>query len=77
MGLRWEDVDLDGQCLFVVQQITEVRGRSVVGTPKTKRGTRLVPIDVDTAAMLRRHREAQDGCTTCDTPVPASRWRPA
>jgi len=57
--LRWEDVDLDGQCLFVVQQITEVRGRSVVGTPKTKRGTRLVPIDAGTVAMLCRHREAQ------------------
>jgi len=59
IGLRWEDVDLDGQCLFVVQQITEVRGRSVVGTPKTKRGTRLVPVDDETVAMLRRHREGQ------------------
>ena len=59
IGLRWEDVDLDGQCLFVVQQITEVRGHSVVGTPKTKRGTRLVPIDAGTVAMLCRHREAQ------------------
>ena len=59
IGLRWEEVDLEGQCLFVVQQITEVRGRSVVGTPKTKRGTRLVPIDAGTVAMLCRHREAQ------------------
>jgi len=59
IGLRWEDVDLHGQCLFIVQQITEVRGKSMVGTPKTKRGTRLVPIDIETAAMLRRHREGQ------------------
>lgn len=59
IGMRWEDVDLHGQCLFIVQQITEVRGKSVVGTPKTKRGTRLVPIDAETAAMLRRHREGQ------------------
>ncbi len=59
IGLRWEDVDLDGQCLFIVQQITEVRGKSTIGTPKTKRGTRLVPIDGATAAMLRRHREGQ------------------
>ena len=59
IGLRWEDVDFAGRCLFVVQQITEVHGHSVVGTPKTKRGTRLVPIDDDTVAMLRRHQEAQ------------------
>ena len=37
IGLRWKDVDFDGQCLYVVQQITEVRGKSVVGTPKTKK----------------------------------------
>jgi integrase len=60
IGLRWEDVDLEGQCLFVVQQITEVHGRAVVGTPKTKRGTRLVPIDEGTVAILGRHREMQD-----------------
>lgn len=59
IGLRWEDVDLDGRCLFVVQQITEVRGKSVVGTPKTRRGTRLIPIDTYTAAQLGRHRDGQ------------------
>jgi integrase len=36
IGLRWEDVDLDGQCLFVVQQITEVRGLSVIGIRRPK-----------------------------------------
>jgi integrase len=60
IGLRWEDVDLDHNCLFIVQQITEVRGKSVVGTPKTKRGTRVVPIDASTATMLSRRQAAQD-----------------
>ena len=60
MGLRWEDVDLDVACLFVIQQITDVNGRSMVGTPKTKRGQRLVPIDAQTVAMLRRQRETQN-----------------
>jgi integrase len=59
VGLRWEDVDLESRCLFVVQQITEVRGRAVVGTPKTKRGSRVVPVDQATAQLLRRQREAQ------------------
>jgi integrase len=35
IGLRWQDVDFDGRRLIVVQQITEIRGRLVVGTPKT------------------------------------------
>ncbi len=60
IGLRWEDVDLDHTCLCIVQQITEVRGKSVVGTPKTKRGTRVVPIDASTATMLSRRKAAQD-----------------
>jgi integrase len=59
LGLRWEDLDLDGHCLFVVQQITEVHGRSVVGTPKTKRGSRVVPLDGATVHLLRRQGETQ------------------
>ena len=59
IGLRWEDVDLDGQALHIAQQITEVRGKSVVDTPKTKRGARLVPIDPVTATLLGTHRDRQ------------------
>jgi integrase len=46
--------------LFVVQQITEVHGRGVVGTPKTKRGTRVIAIDQETVEMLRMQKETQD-----------------
>jgi integrase len=60
IGLRWEDVDLDRAYLSVEQQITEVHGHSVVGTPKTKRGTRDIPIDAETVSILRRHREVHD-----------------
>jgi len=59
LGLRWEDVDLDRKALSVTQQISDVNGHPVVGTPKTKRGTRLVPIDELTVEMLRLHRKAQ------------------
>ncbi|MGB8381794.1 MAG: site-specific integrase, partial [Dermatophilaceae bacterium] len=60
VGLRWEDVDLDGEYLQVVQQITDVNGRSVLGTPKSRKGDRLVQLDGDTVAVLRRHRDRQD-----------------
>lgn len=59
VGLRWEDVDLDGEYLQVVQQITDVNGRSVLGKPKTRKGDRLVQLDRDTVAVLRRHRDRQ------------------
>jgi integrase len=60
IGLRWEDVDLESQCLFVTQQITDLRGKPVVGTPKTKRGRRVVPVDMATVDLLREHQRVQD-----------------
>jgi integrase len=60
IGLRWEDVDFESQCLFVTQQITDIRGKLVVGTPKTRRGRRAVPVDVVTVDLLREHRRVQD-----------------
>lgn len=60
IGLRWGDADLDGHCLFVIQQITDVNGRSVVSTPKTKKSQRLVAIDSETVTRLARHRQTQD-----------------
>jgi integrase len=59
VGLRWQDVDFDGRCLFVVQQITDVGGRLVVGTPKTRFGARVVPFDDHTVDRLRAHQEIQ------------------
>jgi integrase len=59
VGLRWVDVDLEHQRLTVAQQITEVRGRPTLGTPKTRRGARRVPLDPTTVELLRRHRDQQ------------------
>jgi integrase len=60
IGLRWEDVDVGGEALFAVQQITEVHGKAVVGMPKTRRGTRVVPIDEQTVTGLVAHRATQE-----------------
>jgi len=59
IGLRWLDVDLDGGELTVVQQITEVRGKSVLGKPKTRRGRRVMAIDDGMVAALRSHHSRQ------------------
>ncbi len=60
VGLRWEDLDLDRATLSVNQQITDVNGRSMVSTPKTKRGDRVVYLDAETVVMLRRQQETQN-----------------
>lgn len=59
-GLGWQDVDLDGACLSVNQQITDVNGRSMASTPKTKRGDRAIYLDGETVVMLRRQRDTQN-----------------
>ncbi|HEY8651979.1 MAG TPA: site-specific integrase [Dermatophilaceae bacterium] len=60
VGLRWQDLDLDRASLSVNQQITDVNGRSMVSTPKTKRGDRVVYLDAETVVMLRRQQETQN-----------------
>jgi integrase len=60
VGLRWQDLDLDRASLSVNQQITDVNGRSMFSTPKTKRGDRVVYLDAETVVMLRRQEETQN-----------------
>lgn len=64
LGLRWTDVDLDAGKLRVVQQRTEVRGASVLGTPKSRRSRRILPLDEATITMLRKHQADQDAVRT-------------
>ena len=59
VGLRWSDVDLDGQVLTVRQQAVETNCGLYIGPPKTKSGERCVPFDDETAAVLRAHQRAQ------------------
>lgn len=58
-GLRWCDVDLDAGRLAIVQARVSVGGRVVVSEPKTARGRRTIPLDVDLARVLREHRRRQ------------------
>jgi integrase len=59
IGLRWDDVDLGRRQLMIAQQITEIRGRPTVSTPKSRKGTRLVPLDAWTVEVLVGHAAAQ------------------
>lgn len=56
LGLRWSDVDLDAGRLRVVQTLVQVRGKAMIGEPKTVRGRRPLALDRATVAVLRDHR---------------------
>ncbi len=59
VGLRWDDVDLDGDRLQVRQAVTTAGNRIVIDGPKTRRSRRSVALDEDTVAALRSHRRRQ------------------
>jgi integrase len=59
LGLRWEDVDLDGGRLSVRQQLVRDRQTVAFGPPKTKAGRRSITLDPGTIAALYAHSHAQ------------------
>jgi integrase len=58
LGLRWDDVELDGQVLSVKRSRVAAGYTVSEGTPKSGRGRR-VDLDPETVAVLRRHRARQ------------------
>ena len=59
LGLRWRDVDLDAGRASIVQQVTSVDCRIVVGEVKTRAGRRAVALDPETVAILKRWKARQ------------------
>jgi integrase len=58
-GLHWTDVDLDDARLTVGWQLVWVDGDLLLAPPKTAAGRREIPLDAETAAVLRAHRKWQ------------------
>jgi len=60
LALRWDDADLDLGHLYVSRGLTRTRGqRSVVRTPKSPKGRRMVALPPSAALILREHKESQ------------------
>ena len=58
LGLRWCDVDLDQSRIAVRNAIVSVAYEVLESSPKSHQA-RVIDLDPETAALLRRHREAQ------------------
>ena len=59
-GLRWSDIDLERGTLRIAQSITSVRGKVVVGEPKTESSRRGVTVGPALAAVLRARKAEQN-----------------
>ena len=55
-GLRWSDLDLARSRATIMQAATVVDGDEVLGAPKSRRSRRVLDLDTDTVAILRRHK---------------------
>ncbi len=58
-GLRWSDVDLAAGRIAIVHTRVSVGGQAQTSIPKTEKGRRTIPLDVDLTAALREHRRRQ------------------
>jgi integrase len=59
LGLKWEDVDLEGGVIRIRRTLTRNKGRLLLGAPKTKRSRRTVRLTEPAAETLREHLERQ------------------
>jgi len=56
LGLRWEALDLARGELHVMSAMKDVAGRQWMGTPKTPRSRRIVPLPATAVEAPERHR---------------------
>lgn len=59
LGLRWDDVDLEGRTLRVLQTRTAVTGPATFGPPKSATSRRTVAFSATSARLLAAHRKEQ------------------
>ena len=53
LGLQWEDIDFDREQITISRNVTHPQQNSpVIGTPKTKAGYRVIPLDKNLKALL-------------------------
>lgn len=59
LGSRWQDINWEEGTITIAQQYTDLPGRMVQSTPKTKRSNRTIPIPPDLLELLKQHRDRQ------------------
>lgn len=53
LGLRWEDIDFDEGLIHVQRNVTYTTNQPHIGTPKTEKGKRTIPLDAQLQDLLQ------------------------
>lgn len=53
LGLRWEDIDIEKGLINVRRNVTYAQNQPHIGTPKTKSGERVIPLDPLLQSLLQ------------------------
>ena len=60
LGLKWDNVDLEGHQLFIEETFTlDAYSKTHVGEPKTKRSRRFIALDGKVAILLKQYQQEQ------------------
>jgi hypothetical protein len=59
LGLRWDDVDIEGATITIRRSLGVVDGVSYLSDPKTKRGLRTIALDPVALDALKAHAARQ------------------
>lgn len=60
LGLRWQDVDLEGKTLRIVMALQRIKGKLVLDAPKTRSSARQLPLPDVLVITMRAHHAAQE-----------------
>lgn len=77
IGLRWEDIDLEGKTITVRRSVWYGDGERVIKEPKTKAGIRTIPIVAPLLARLQEAKKTAVGAYVfgTDKPLPEKTYR--
>lgn len=75
LALRWENVNLEKHTVSIKENFAEVKGRHVLGTPKSKRGIRDISVDAKVLEQLTKelpgdHKTGLVFCLVDGSPIP-------
>jgi integrase len=59
LGLCWDDIDLQANTVTIGRSRVLVNGQIIEKSPKSRRGTRTLPLDAEITAALRALRKSQ------------------
>lgn len=58
LGLRWEDVDTENGLIHIQRNVTFSKNQPRIGSPKTEKGKRVIPLDAQLLAFIQPIKES-------------------